>query len=146
MRVTTETNITIHSQGQEAAEVTAAIVAAIMRDRGYTVDRIEKTNSGQSAVIKLNHTYERDERDPWTDVRTAKEATETDAPKAETGIKADDATKPAKQEECDCPSCQFRRALYKSIFGGEDPQATEAKAEDDGEVGITVHAIRIPLG
>lgn len=142
MRIENSVTISIRGEGPHASESVRHVIATISQSHAYSIARLVTGQGGETASILLVSEYD-DGKDDG--LRTAYEA-RTEAPKdgggdrtetpEPTGIKAEDATKPAEEPECDCPACQFRAVLARAI--GVDRAEVHAK---DG-----IRVIRIPIG
>lgn len=135
MKTTNRATISITGVGPDAAGLVQSIVATLAERHAYSLNGVSIASSGSSATVNIQHVY-------GDGINTADGAM-TEAPKTG-GIAADNgpekpqdtaAEKPAEEEPCDCPACQFRAVLARAIFGND------AKAEDAAGIRL----VRIPI-
>lgn len=138
MKIINRATISITGVGPDAAGLVQSIVATLAERHAYALNGISMSSSGSSAAVNIQHVYDDGEQiGGETAAMTGTDKSDGIAAAEKGPEKPQDtaAEKPAEDDPCDCPACQFRAVLARAIFGND------AKAED----GAGIRLVRIPI-
>lgn len=106
----TDATVEIQANGPDAAEMVSHIIRELVSNSymsGQLYD-LSRSDDGRVAVVGFRHEYETD-----PDFDEVKPQTDAASDKPDNVVNLEDAKAKAEPaDDCDCPACQLRRAIF----------------------------------